>query len=213
MERTAVGSPQDWAAKDLLAHVTTWRERGAEELEAARHGPLPPESQEFDEANRVIFEQNRDQPWEVLLRRAKESWQAYSTHLGRLNEAELLAGGTEAQPGRPLWRRITVDAGNHPMLHYAEFSRLHGRADSGTRWMASLTPLLLAVDPSSEWHGVVHYNLACHFALSGHPEPALESLRQSLELNPGLRQWSRQDADLASLHNNPIFIDLAGAGE
>jgi len=79
--------------------------------------------------------------------------------------------------------------------------------------MERLSPLLLAVDPSGEWHGVVHYNLACHYAQSGHPQAALEELQRSLDLNPGLRQWSKQDPDLASLHGNPVFGALTAVRE
>src|SRR3990172_6510892 len=147
-ERQAAGAPDDWAAKDLLAHVTTWRERGAEDLKAILRGPLPPEPQEFDEVNRAIFDQNRGQAWEVVLGRVKKSWDVFTMSLRDLTEDMLAASGSEAQPVRPLWRRVTVEAGNHPVLHYAEFARRRGRGASATQWMEGLSPLLLAVDPA-----------------------------------------------------------------
>jgi hypothetical protein len=210
-ERQAIGVPDEWAAKDLVAHVTTWRERGAENLKAIRRGPLPPEPQEFDEVNRAIFDQNRGQAWEVVLGRVKKSWGSFTMALRDLTEDKLAASGGEAQPDRPLWRRVTVDAGNHPVLHYAEFARRRGRGASATHWMEGLSPLLLAVDPAGEWHGVVHYNLACHYAQTGRPDKALDSLRAALELSPGLRDWSRQDSDLAPLHEDPRFSSEVGS--
>jgi hypothetical protein len=77
--------------------------------------------------------------------------------------------------------------------------------------MEGALPLLLAVDPSGEWHGVVQYNLACHYAQTGMKDNALNSLRISLELNPGLTEWSRQDSDLAPLHTDPRFSSLIGS--
>jgi adenylate cyclase len=77
--------------------------------------------------------------------------------------------------------------------------------------MAGLTPRLLAVDPSPEWHGVIYYNLACHYALTGMPDKALDSLQASLELNPGLKEWSRQDSDLLPLHGHPQFSAVVGS--
>ena len=204
-ERQAIGVCDDWAAKDLVAHVTTWRERGAEDLKAVLRGPLPPEPQEFDEVNRAIFDQNHGQPWEVVLGRVKKSWESFTMALRDLTEDMLAAGGGEAQPDRPLWRRVTVDAGNHPVLHYAEFARRRGRGASATQWMEGLSPLLLAVDPAGAWHGIVHYNLACHYAQTGMADKALDSLRAALELSPGLREWSRQDSDLAPLHEDLRF--------
>jgi len=204
-ERQAIGVPDDWAAKDLVAHVTTWRERGAEDLKAILRGPLPPEPKVFDEVNRAIFDQNRGQAWEVVLSRVKISWENFTLALRELTEDILAGSGGEAQLDRPLWRRVTVDAGNHPVLHYAEFARRRGRVASATQWMEGLSPLLLAVDPAGEWHGVVHYNLACHYAQTGVPDKALDSLRAALELSPGLKEWSRQDSDLAPLHPDPRF--------
>jgi len=211
-ERQAIGVPDDWAAKDLVAHVTTWRERGSEDLKAILLGPLPPEPQEFDEVNRAIFDQNRGQVWDVVLRRVKKSWDSFTMAVRDLTEDMLAASGSEAQPVRPLWRRVTVDAGNHPVLHYAEFARRRGRVASATQWMEGLSPLLLAVDPADEWHGVVHYNLACHHAQTGMPDKALDSLRVALKLSPGLTEWSRLDSDLAPLHPDPRFSSVVDPG-
>lgn len=208
-ERDASGSFEDWAAKDLVAHVTTWRERGVAELEAARGGRMEPEADEFEEANQAIYQKNRHLPWEVILRRGETSWTALTKSLKDLPE-DLLALTAAGQPTRPLWRRITVDAGNHPVLHYSEFSRRRGRPVPATRWMEGLTPLLLAVDPSGEWHGVVHYNLACHYAQSGMTDSALESLARSLGRNPGLREWSTKDVDLVPIRSDPRFASITG---
>jgi len=126
-ERQAIGVPDDWAAKDLVAHVTTWRERGAEDLKAILRGPLPPEPKVFDEVNRAIFDQNRGQAWEVVLSRVKISWENFTLALRELTEDILAGSGGEAQLDRPLWRRVTVDAGNHPVLHYADPDQPDGR--------------------------------------------------------------------------------------
>jgi hypothetical protein len=208
-ERLAPGALADWSAKDLVAHVTTWRERGTAELEAARRGEVEPEPQEFDEANRAIFAENHSLSWQDILSRAENSWTAFLETLAGLPE-DLMTVSADGQPDRPIWRRITVEAGNHPCMHYAEFARRHGRVASASRWLEGVTPLLLNVDPSPEWQGVVHYNLACHYALSGLPEPALKSLKTSLDQNPSLREWSRRDPDLASLHSHRRFASIVG---
>jgi len=200
-ERQAAGAPDDWAAKDLVAHVTTWRERGAENLKAIRRGPLPPEPQEFDEVNRAIFDQNHGQAWEVVLGRVKKSWDNFTIALRDLTEDMLAGSGGEAQSDRPLWRRVTVDAGNHPVLHYAEFARRRGRESSATQWMEGLSPLLLAVDPSGEWHGVVHYNLVSR---SG------DKLTKAFELGKDrVRRWrsTRKAPPLGTTdrHNQAIY--------
>jgi hypothetical protein len=204
-ERRSVGTPKDWSAKDLVSHVSTWRERGAAELREAVDKDLPPEPEEFDDANRAIFEQNQGKPWEAVLLQANDAWEAYLRNLAALPEERLTA---VPAAGQPLWRRVTVDAGSHPILHYAEFTRRRGRGAFATRWMEQSVPHLLAVDESPEWQGVVHYNLACHYAQSGVADKALESLGTALGFRPGLRQWSTQDSDLAPLHGDPRFSTL-----
>jgi len=203
-ERQAIGVPDDWAAKDLVAHVTTWRQRGAEDLKAILRGPLLPEPQEFDEVNRAIFDQNHGQAWEVVLGRVKKPWESFTMALRDLTEDRLAARGAEVQPDRPLWRRVTVDAGNHPVLHYAEFARRRGRGASATQWMEGLSPLLLAVDPAGR-----PLQPGLPLRPNGMPDKALDSLRASLELSPGPREWSRQDSDLAPLHEDPRFLALS----
>ena len=207
-EVEATGAPDQWSAKDLVAHVTTWRERGTEELLAVRAGVVPPDLQEFDGVNRAIYFENRDQTWKALRGRGEAAWQAFTSAIAELPDDLLTTAYADLTQTRPVWRRITVEAGTHPTLHFSEYAMRHGRGHSARRWMEGLTPRLLAVDSSPEWHGVVHYNLACHLALSGQSEAALESLATSLDLNPSLREWSTQDPDLASLHQDPHFADL-----
>jgi hypothetical protein len=204
-ERRSVGTFEDWAAKDLVAHVATWRERGAEELKEALNKDLPAEAEEFEAANRAIFQQNHGKPWEAVLLQAKTAWEDYSRNLATLPEERLIAVPAS---GRPLWRRVTVDAGSHPILHYTEFTRRRGRAGLATTWMEESVPHLLAVDESPEWQGVVQYNLACHYAQADLMDKALETLETALRLSPGLRPWSTRDSDLDPLHADPRFSTL-----
>jgi hypothetical protein len=55
---------------------------------------------------------------------------------------------------------------------------------------------------------VVHYNLACYYALAGAAGQAIEALRDALKLHPDLSGWSREDTDLNSLHGNPDYEQL-----
>ena len=55
---------------------------------------------------------------------------------------------------------------------------------------------------------LIHYNLACSFALTGQKENALNSLRSAIRL--GYRDFSylKKDRDLKMLHDDPAFKDL-----
>ncbi len=208
-ERQAIGAPDDWAAKDLVAHVTTWRERGAEDLKAILRGPLPPEPQEFDEVNRAIFDQNRGQAWEVVLGRVKKSWDSFTMALRDLTEDMLAGSGGEAQPRSPLvaagYRRRWKSP--RPPLRRIRSAPRPGRFRHTMDGRTISAPV--GGRPGGGMaRGFVHYNLACHYAQTGMPDKALDSLRAALELSPGLREWSRQDSDLAPLHPDPRFSSV-----
>jgi hypothetical protein len=54
----------------------------------------------------------------------------------------------------------------------------------------------------------VKYNLACHYALLGAKAEAIRELRESLALNPGPIDWSRQDPDLDAVRGEPGYQAL-----
>ena len=86
----------------------------------------------------------------------------------------------------------------------------HGQAALATRMEEEGAARLGALDDSPSWRGEILYNLACQFALNGEHEKALVLLTESLSLQPGLREWSTQDADLVSLREDPAFLALVG---
>jgi tetratricopeptide (TPR) repeat protein len=54
----------------------------------------------------------------------------------------------------------------------------------------------------------VLYNLACYEALAGRADDALAHLSRAVELEPKVRAWARDDADLASVRDDPRFAGL-----
>lgn len=208
-ERSAVGSADGWAAKDLIAHLTAWRHRGTEELLSARRGDVLAEIEEFDPVNLEIFEAHRHLTLEEITTRSVAAWQAFSDAL-RATPDELLLSSEPSGGRRPLWRHMTIEAVNHPVTHMAEFALQHGRPHLARGWVEAMIPLLLGLDSAAEWHGVVHYNLACHQAQTGQPDAALASLEVGLTHRPDLREWSTRDPDLEPLRGHPRFASVTG---
>ena len=69
-----------------------------------------------------------------------------------------------------------------------------------------------SLDDSPRNHSLALYNLACFYATTGQHDRALSSLPEALQLNPDLIEWSKKDADLDSLRNDPAFGDLYRSG-
>jgi tetratricopeptide (TPR) repeat protein len=56
--------------------------------------------------------------------------------------------------------------------------------------------------------GIVHYNLACSYALMGKNNEAVDALRRALELGYADREHLCNDTDLQSLHDDPRYLSL-----
>ena len=76
-----------------------------------------------------------------------------------------------------------------------------GKPDEGEVWAEKA----LEIDPSDAG---VRYNVSCLFALEGKSERAIDCLQEAIAAGFGLRDWIRQDPDLASLRGEPRFEQL-----
>jgi adenylate cyclase len=56
----------------------------------------------------------------------------------------------------------------------------------------------------------VLYNAACHYALAGQPDPALDLLERAIHAGQGFRDWIDNDADFDSLRHLPRFREIVG---
>ena len=65
-DRNTLGTPEQWSAKDILAHVTFWQEVTAERLAAAARGEEPRTFGDFQPINERTFEERRGQSWEQV---------------------------------------------------------------------------------------------------------------------------------------------------
>ena len=55
---------------------------------------------------------------------------------------------------------------------------------------------------------VVHYNLACSYALMNKKDEAFKSLERAIELGYGDMVHLKKDSDLKNLHDDPRFATL-----
>jgi tetratricopeptide (TPR) repeat protein len=183
----------------------------AEDLAAAARGETPVRDEGFEAVNTRIFEENRDRSWSEILDEAVEACRRLVEQVEKTSEAALR--GTETLPwqgDRPLWRVIVGNAYIHPLaMHLGPMLIERGEKEYATELQEKTAKLLSELDDSQSWQGLVRYNLACHYALAGETETAIERLREALELNPAeLTEWSKEDSDLASIREEPGYISL-----
>ena len=193
-----------WNAKDHLAHVSWWRWRSAQTLNAVRTGGEPPPALPDDAnvQNAIIYAEVRDRPAADVRADAAESWAALrkaveessEEDLAKLHPREAESQVWEAVPsavghaGTHVWSWL-LDAGDEK--HAMEVARWS--ADVDARFFT--TPDKLAES---------RYNLACVYARLGKADQALPLLRESFAAKPELVAWARKDRDL-----DPIREELA----
>jgi len=209
-KRSTQGTADHWSAKDVAAHIIVGNDQLAADLEAATRGDAPPERiADFNEANRRIFEANRERPWEDLLEyEEKVSARLVAAVSGlpdeMLNDPERF----EWTNGRPLWWRVGFTVCFHALDHLSKLHLEWGESDRAQLLQERIVHDMRPLDDSDGWQGTITYNLACFYALSDQPGSALEELRRAFELNPWLIDWSKEDSDLDSLRELADFQAL-----
>ncbi len=123
------GPMGDWTFKDLVAHLTGWRERTIRRLEAGPDRepptPWPGHLTEDDEINAWIYEQSRDRPLREVLAEADASYQRLAAAVAALPEEDLTT------PGRFAWME------GEPLAAADLFGHLHEEHEPAIRaWLA-----------------------------------------------------------------------------
>lgn len=208
LETLVIDEPADrhgrWTVKDHLAHVSWWRSRNVQTLDALRTGgELPPRTvDQGEKQNAIIYAQVKDRPAAQVIREARDSWAALRRAIAASTEEDLKKPHPR-EPGSAAWELVPGTIG-HTATHLWTCLLDAGdeeRAIEIARWGADVearffnTPEKLADS---------RYNLACVYARLGRADEAIPLLRESLAANPALAAWARKDADL-----DPIREEVA----
>jgi len=208
-ERVAVGALEQWSAKDLLAHIVAWKERLVREIAAAPSIEGPSAAIDIDQVNAEIFEEHRDRSWADILGWSEHVHESLVESTEAMDDDDLVDIQAAPRPdGRPLWRLVAGTSYTHSLLHLAQYYTDRGEAHYATELWEEAAVLLPQLDDSPTWLGTTRYNLACHYALSGQHERAISELREALQLNPDLTEWSKEDPDFASIREDPDYQAL-----
>jgi tetratricopeptide (TPR) repeat protein len=205
-ERRAIGTPAKWSARDLIAHINAWKLKLGQNLLALSEGRSGREPDEDDVENARTYENFQTRDWSEIIEFARAANSLLREQVGQLNDRALEnRGGFPWEGDRPLWRVIAGTAYIHPNLHITAFSRENNHPDLADTVSEHMARDLMTLDSSPDWRGLVVYNLACHYSLSGETEKALDSLEKAFSLYPDIKDWARQDTDLDPIRDEPAF--------
>jgi hypothetical protein len=199
-----------WTAKDNIAHLNTWREHAVRTLDAMRLGaPLegPFDERDIDARNAEIYEAHRRDS-------AADVRAASATTYAALKEAVAVCSDDELRRERPtggaVWRLVPGNGHAHVAQHVSSWLAEHddpAGAEATALWAYTLETDLFP-DPADR--AVADFNFACFYARNARVEEALPLLASSLKSQPDLRDWARNDPDLAPIREDPRVQSLVG---
>ena len=192
-EREVPGPDGGWSAKDVLAHLSAWRDRQATKMAAEREGGTEPElGGTTDEVNAGFHAARADWTWDRVSADADATAEALIAQL---------AAADEALDDSSLMSSIMSDGPEHDLAHLGPLAERVGKGPE----VRALADRTLAMLDRGAWPGrwalVARYNLACYHALAGNLDMARALLRQVLPEAEDLRTLAPTDDDLLAVRD------------
>jgi len=203
-EQTAIGTPELWAAKDHVAHMTFWRQRLVLRLQALLQKAPQPTSKGFEELNPIIFEEQRYRSWSDIMAESDRVYADLIALTDQLSEEDLTAFNRFdwTHEGMPLYTSFMSNCYEHTQHHLAQYfadrNDLERMLDTYEAWAKRV----LEAGVPETLQGYVLYNLACFYATHNRSEKASEPLQQAFALYPRTREFALTDPDLVELRPN-----------
>lgn len=211
-ERTANGTWQVWAPKDVLAHFTFWQNSLLDTFDNLNHPPA--EQEPFEVRNHKNYLNNASRPYSDIESDYRKSLDRVLERTATFSDADLSEPRRfpritqNLQQDSPLSGTILGNTYSHAITHLAELVGKRGDKARARELQETGTQKLIEYDPSPNTKGTALYNLACGMALSGDPPRAIELLREAFPLRPDLVEFSKQDTDFDDVRALPEFQAL-----
>jgi tetratricopeptide (TPR) repeat protein len=203
-EWAALGTPELWAAKDHIAHMTFWCQRLVLRLQALVAKTPQPTSENFEQLNPVIFEKQRFRSWSDILLESAQVYAELLTLTEQVTEEDLTAFHRFdwTHDGEPLYTFFMGNCYEHTQQHLAQYfldrHDLERAIDTYVVWASRV----VEANVPNFLKGSIFYNLACFYATHSHLEQARSTLQQAFTLHPELREFALTDPDLVALQSN-----------
>ncbi len=203
-ELVTIGTPDFWAAKDHVAHLTFWRHRLVLRLQAIIRQEPQSVSDNFEQLNPVIFEEQRYRPWADILAESDHVYTELIALSDHLTEEDWTAFNRFdwTHAGTPLYTALMGYCYEHTQQHLAQYSLdRHDREraiDTYEAWADSV----IEEEAPETLKGHIFYNLACFYATHTLLEKAVPALQQAFTRYPATREFALTDPDLVAFRSN-----------
>jgi hypothetical protein len=193
--------PGEWTSKDTVAHLMSWRQIAAGELDAVRTGAAAPEVADDDDVqNAKFYAETHDLPARSILVAATESWEALAGAVSACTE-EMLLSPRPHHPQLKVWQVVPENAIDHVADHVGY--RYADQGDAASEEQAAIWryDVETAAFTEDRRRGVEEYVLARFYAIHGRPDEAAAHLERGFQLRPDLRDYASNDPELKGLVN------------
>jgi hypothetical protein len=183
----------EWSAKDILAHLSGWRQRMSDDLAGRRQGrqAAPAPDLPIDEINSNLHAERADWPWDRVVADAEATSETLA--------AEVSAAADDVIADPKIVGSIMGDGPEHDLGHLTGVAATVGKESQ----VLALADTTLAILDRGGWpsrsDAHARYNLACFHALGGNLDVARSLLRQALPQDDELRTLAPKDDDLIAL--------------
>lgn len=211
-ERTANGTWEVWAPKDVLSHLYFWQSNLLEILNSLDQ--TPPEQEPFEVRNQRNYLRFQDSSYDEVYGLYAKSLDEIVVRVKTYSDEDLTTPNRFARIANgSLQQTILGNTYGHNITHLGELVSRRGTPADGLALQEKATRKLIAFDDSPRSTGTALYNLACAYALAGDAGRTVELLNEAFPLRPDLLEFSREDTDFNLVRDTAEFQGLYKQGE
>lgn len=207
-ERRQVGTADDWAPKEVIAHLAYWKNRQSARVEAMAHGEEAPIQDDWGMVNTETWPEHAQLSWEESAQRSDDATRRLIAAVKALPESALTNPDDQESEANLLFATTMGNSIGHVAEHMANHYRSLGQTDRAMQVQQEVVQEIVDAHLGTSAEGSARYNLACYYALHGQPGDAISELSDALAKRPDLVGWARQDHDLDSLREDAAFQAL-----
>ena len=205
-ERTAIGTPELWSAKDHLAHMTYCLHQNLIQKVTAilQKQEVPPREESVDQMNARVFAEHQLRPWSEIHANFEHVYADLIQLVERLSEDDLMDASrvSAITEGRPLYTAFLGNGYEHLQEHLVQYYSDRKDLSRAIQIREKCASRVIQAEVPAWVKGWFLYNLACFYALQNQLEKAAAHLQEALTLAPGLTEWSKSDPDLVALRDH-----------
>jgi len=204
------GEIDKWSIKDHIAHLGFWLEKYNHRL-IKRDISYKPVI-DLEKENERIWRINKDKEWPYLKSRLDKAYLDLSQHQRLLSEDDLTMTDVLYPPdNRPLWTSILDSTCMHTLFHLVQINTENGEPHKSVQLFQNIFEDLQSLSTDAHWRAMNIYYLACLHITAGDSEKSLALLKDSIQLDPGMKELAKEDKNWKPLFEDREFLRITNA--